>query len=246
MLPSSKSILGKNRMRLEVKDLQVSYGQIPVIRNVSLVVSERQLVCIFGSNGHGKSTLLKTICGLVKPSSGSIQYGGLDLTHLRVHEIVKRGVVYIPEDRNLFTGMTVIENLKLGAYLPHASRKETENLEAVFSLFPRLAERKQQVVSTLSGGELRMLAVGRGLMTDADCLLIDEPSIGLSPLLKTETYHIIGKIKEARGLTIVLVEQEVREAMRLADRVYLLKRGEFVFEGIKEELDEATLKRAFL
>jgi branched-chain amino acid transport system ATP-binding protein len=233
-------------MSLKVSNLDVFYGQIQIIRNVSLTVDKGQLVCIFGSNGHGKSTLLKSISGLVKPSSGTIVYDGIDLTKYKVHEVVKKGLVYIPEDRNLFTGMTVIENLRLGAYLPHARKKEAYNLQAVFSLFPRLAERKQQVVSTLSGGELRMLAVGRGLMTDADCLLIDEPSIGLSPLLKTETYHIIHKIKGERGCTIVLVEQEVKEAKKLADRVYLLKRGEFVFAGAKEELDEELLRKAFL
>jgi branched-chain amino acid transport system ATP-binding protein len=233
-------------MSLEVKNLNVSYAQIQVIRNTSLRVEKSQLVCIFGSNGHGKSTLLKAISGLVKSSSGTILYENVEITNFKVHEVVKRGLVYIPEDRNLFTGMTVIENLKLGAYLPHARKKEGENLKAVFSLFPRLAERKQQIVSTLSGGELRMLAVGRGLMTDADCLLIDEPSIGLSPLLKSETYHIIRKIREERGCTIVLVEQEVKEAKRLADKIYLLKRGEIVFEGSKEDLDEATLRKAFL
>lgn len=233
-------------MSLEVKNLNVSYAQIQVIRNISLRVGKSQLVCIFGSNGHGKSTLLKAISGLVRPSSGKVFYENVDITNFKIHEVVKRGLVYIPEDRNLFTGMTVIENLKLGAYLPHARKKETENLKAVFSLFPRLAERRQQIVSTLSGGELRMLAVGRGLMTDADCLLIDEPSIGLSPLLKSETYHIIRKIREERGCTIVLVEQEVKEVKKLADKIYLLKRGEFVFEGLEEDLNESLLRRAFL
>jgi branched-chain amino acid transport system ATP-binding protein len=233
-------------MSLKVDNLNVFYGQIQVTRNISFDLSRGEIVCIFGSNGHGKSTLLKSICGLVKASSGKITYEGTDITNCKVHEVVKQGIVYIPEDRNLFNGMTVIENLKLGAYLPKARRKEEENLHSVFNLFPCLRERKQQVVSTLSGGELRMLAVGRGFMTDADCLLIDEPSIGLSPLVKTETYNAIQKIKEVRNCTILLVEQDVKEAKRLADRAFLLKHGEFVFGGPKEALDEETVRRAFL
>jgi branched-chain amino acid transport system ATP-binding protein len=231
---------------LKVDKLNVSYGQLHVIRNVSFDVARGEIVTIFGSNGHGKSTLLKAICGLVKVSSGAITYEGTDITNYKIPEIVKIGVVYIPEDRNLFNGMTVIENLKLGAYLPKARLREEENLESVFTLFPRLKDRRRQIVSTLSGGELRMLAVGRGLMTDADCLLIDEPSIGLSPLLKIETYNVIQEIRDQRNCTIILVEQDVKEAKRLADRVFLLKHGEFVFEGPKEALDDETVRNAFL
>jgi branched-chain amino acid transport system ATP-binding protein len=233
-------------MSLEITDINALYGQIHVVRSISFSVPKGELACIFGSNGHGKSTLLKAICGLVKVASGRIEYEDCDITNLKVNEIVKRGVVYIPEDRNLFNGMTVIENLKLGAYLPKARKKEVANLKTVMELFPRLGERKRQVVSTLSGGELRMLAVGRGLMTDANCLLIDEPSIGLSPILKTEMYDVIKRIKEQTKCTIVLVEQEVKEARKLADTVFLLKRGEFVFEGTRESLDDDTVRRAFL
>jgi branched-chain amino acid transport system ATP-binding protein len=241
-----RSISEGDMASLEIEKINVFYGQLHVIRDASFQVSRGELVCIFGSNGHGKSTLLKAICGLVKTRSGKMIYDGADITNHKVTEVVKKGIVYIPEDRNLFNGMTVLENLKLGAYLPKARPKEEENLRLIFNLFPRLQERKKQTVSTLSGGELRMLAVGRGLMTDADCLLIDEPSIGLSPLLKTEMYNVIKKIKEEKRPTIVLVEQDFKEAKWLADRVYLLKHGEFVFTGQREALDEETVRRAFL
>ncbi len=233
-------------MSLQVDKINVYYGQMHIIRNLSFSVARGELVCIFGSNGHGKSTLLKAVCGLIKARSGTILYEGENIADERVWDIVKRGIVYIPEDRNLFSGMTVLENLTLGAYLPKARPGAEENLKMIFQLFPRLEERKKQIVSTLSGGELRMLAVGRGLMTGAGCLLIDEPSIGLSPLLKTEMYNVIKKIREQSRCTIVLVEQDVREAKWLADRIYLIKHGEFVFEGQKDALDEATIRKAFL
>jgi len=241
-----KSIWEKATMSLQVETINVFYGQLHIIRNLSLSVAKGELVCIFGSNGHGKSTLLKAVCGLIKSQSGSVTFEGKNITNHRVWEIVKRGIVYIPEDRNLFSGMTVMENLMLGAYLSKARPKAEENLRTIFHLFPRLEERKKQIVSTLSGGELRMLAVGRGLMTGADCLLIDEPSIGLSPLLKTEMYNVIKRINERGQCTIVLVEQDVKEAKWLADRVYLLKHGEFVFEGRKDDLSEDLIKKAFL
>lgn len=232
-------------MALEVSNLNVSYGQSEIIRDISFCVSNGELVCVFGSNGHGKSTLLKALCGLVKIASGKVKYKGIDITYHKTYEIVRRGITYIPEDRNLFLGMTVMENLKLGAYLPEARAKEKDNLQAVFNLFPRLLERQNQITSTLSGGELRMVAVGRGLMTGADCLFIDEPSAGLSPILKIETFNIIQQINKQRNCTIVLVEQNIKEAIYLSNKVYLLKGGKFVFEGTKEILDEETVKNAF-
>ena len=233
-------------MVLKVKNLNANYGQMHVIRGIDLDVKTGQLISIFGSNGHGKSTFLKTISGLVPATKGSVIYKDQDITNLKPHQIVAKGITYIPEDRNIFRSMTVLENLKLGAYLPGARKKENKSLEMVLDLFPRLGERKKQIASTLSGGELRMLAVGRGLMTDADLLLIDEPSIGLSPLLKKEMYGVVDQIKSDLGKTIVLVEQEIKEAMRIADEVYLLKKGKFVYAGPKEKLDEKTIREAFL
>jgi len=217
-----------------------------VIRGIDLDVRAGELISIFGSNGHGKSTFLKAISGLVHVAEGTVTYKDEDITNHKPHQIVAKGITYIPEDRNIFRGMTVLENLKLGAYLLKARKKENQSLETVLGIFPRLGERKKQIASTLSGGELRMLAVGRGLMTDADLLLIDEPSIGLSPLLKKEMYEVVERIRREAGKTIILVEQEIKEAIKIADKVYLLKRGRFVYAGPKENLDEVTIREAFL
>lgn len=231
---------------LEVSEINSFYGEIQVLKDVSLKVNDGELVILFGPNGHGKSTLLKTICGLIAPTSGSIKFNGQEISHLPVTKIVEMGIVYIAEERHLFPEMTVLKNLKLGAYNINTRQKEAENLGYVFQLFPKLKEWQNRLASTLSGGEARMLAVGRGLMAAAKFLAIDEPSFGLAPNLRTDLFKKIGEIKE-NGISILLVEQNVSEAAWLADRVYLMEDGRIVFEGSKEEaLSNEHVKEVFL
>ena len=232
-------------LALEVQDIDSYYGELQVLRKASLKIHEREVVALFGPNGHGKSTLLKTICGLQPPSSGSIKYRGQEIAGLSTSETVEMGLAYIPESRNLFTDMTVMENLHLGAYNPQARKHIEKNLEFVFSLFPRLAERKNQRASTLSGGEGRMLAVGRGLMSQASLLLIDEPSIGLSPLLKKDVFKAIDKIRKTTETTILIVEQEVDRPLRMADNIYLLRRGKIILERPAGEITKAQIEESY-
>lgn len=231
---------------LQVNKVDSYYGEFRVLKEVSIFVSEGELVLVFGPNGHGKSTLLKTISGLIKPAAGNIRFGDSYIHRLPVDKIVEAGLVYIPEERNLFTEMTVIENLSLGAYNRRAWPKRNENLEFVFDLFPRLAERRKQIVSTMSGGELRMLAIGRGLMAGAKFLAIDEPSLGLSPILTSEVLKKIEQINR-NGITILLVEQNVKKTLNMVTRVYLLEDGRITAEGEKEEvLRDPKVKAAYL
>ena len=189
---------------LELDNINSFYGQSQALYDISIKVYDGELVAVFGANGHGKSTLLKTICGLLTPSSGTIKFNGSQIQKLPARKIVERGIVYIAEDRHLFPHMSVLENLKLGAYNPVASKKEAENLEFVFRLFPRLKERLKQLARTLSGGEARMLAIGRGLMSNAKFLAIDEPSMGLSPLLRTEVFEKIDDIREGSNKLVMI------------------------------------------
>ena len=231
---------------LEVKKIDTYYEELRALKEVSLSVSQAELVLVFGPNGHGKSTFLKTISGLIKPAAGTIEYDSHEIHQLPIHKIVEMGLVYIPEERHLFTEMTVLENLKLGAYPSQAWVKARESLEFVFSLFPRLAERKKQIASTLSGGELRMLAIGRGLMADARFLAIDEPSLGLSPILTAEVFRKIEEIKQ-KQITILLIEQNIKKAAHMADHIYLMEDGRIVFSGTREEaLENPKTKEAFL
>jgi branched-chain amino acid transport system ATP-binding protein len=231
---------------LHVKKIDTYYDEFRVLKEVSLSVSKNELVLLLGPNGHGKSTLLKTICGSIKPSVGTIEFKGHEIHHLPIDKIVEMGLVHIPEDRHLFTEMTVLENLKLGAYNRSAWPKLQESLAFVFDLFPRLGERKKQIVSTLSGGELRMLAIGRGLMAGATFLAIDEPSLGLSPILTKEVFK---KIEQINGnkITILLVEQNVKKTAHMADHIYLLQDGRITFTGTQQEaLENPTIKDVFL
>lgn len=220
---------------LEVEKINASYDQFQVLHDVSIKVNDGEFVAVYGPNGHGKSALLKTICGLLPPYSGTITFDGRRIEKLPPRKIVEMGLVYIAEDRHLFPQMTVMENLKLGAYNPRARKKESENLNYVFHLFPRLKEREKQLAQTLSGGEARMLAIGRGLMSNAKFLAIDEPSLGLSPLLRTEVFEKISEINK-KGVSILLVEQDVAETTGLADRIYLLEDGRIVLEGTGEDI----------
>jgi len=234
------------RMMLSIENLNAYYGQAHVLKDVSITVNKGEVVVMLGPNGHGKSTLLKSLCGIVDSKKGKISYKDQDLTKLSSDKIVNLGITYIAENRELFPYMTVLENLKLGAYSKNARKHEKENMERVFSLFPRLPERKKQYASSLSGGEAKMLAIARGLMSNADFLAIDEPSLGLQPNLRTEVAKIIEEIN-SQGKTILLVEQNLPQITDLADKLYVLEEGHITFEGNKNDaLSNDHLKEIFL
>ncbi len=231
---------------LEVTNLNTYYGESHVLRDVSVSVNQGEVVVMLGPNGHGKSTLLKSICGLVDKVKGRITYQDQDINGMRAEKIVNLGITYIAENRELFPYMTVLDNLKLGAYSKNARANEKENLERVFELFPRLVDRKKQFASTMSGGEARMLAVARGLMSNADFLCIDEPSLGLQPSLRLEVFSTIKEINK-QGKTVFLVEQNIPQIAELADRIYVMEEGRISFEGSKDEaLSNEHLKEIFL
>ena len=231
---------------LNVNNLNAYYGESHVLKDVSIAVKEGEVVVMLGPNGHGKSTLLKSICGLVDKKEGEITYQNRDINGLVTEKLVDLGVIYISENRELFPYMTVLENLKLGAYTKNARPHEKQNLERVFALFPRLVERRKQTASTMSGGEARMLAVARGLMSNPDFLCIDEPSLGLQPSLRHEIFSTIKQINE-QGKTVLLVEQNIPQIAELADRVYVMEEGQISFEGNKDEaLNNEHLKEIFL
>jgi len=222
---------------LSVDKINSYYGEFRVLYDVSLKVNDGELVVAFGPNGHGKSTILKTICGLHPPASGTIIFDGKDITRLPVIKLVEMGIIYIAEDRHLFPQMTVLENLKLGAYNTSARAKAEESLDYVLTMFPRLKERLDKQAQTLSGGEARMLAIGRGLMSNAKFLAVDEPSLGLAPNLRAEVFKKISDINKA-GITVLMVEQDITEASEYADRIYLVEDGRIVFEGTEEEVSQ--------
>lgn len=231
---------------LEVENISAFYGEYQAIHDVSLQVAGGQLVSIFGPNGHGKSTLLKTICGLMRPASGVIRFEGKEIQGLPSHKLVDMGVVLISEERHLFPEMTVMENLRLGAYARNARKKEAENLEFVFSMFPKLKTLAKKTALTLSGGEARMLAIGRGLMSNARFLAIDEPSFGLAPILRSEVFEQIVALKD-KGMSILLVEQTTGDIAEQSDYIYLLEDGRIAFSGSKDEaLHDDMVRKVFL
>ncbi len=231
---------------LNVNSLNTYYGQSHVLRDVSISVNKGEVVVLLGPNGHGKSTLLKSICGLVDNKKGEIIYQDHNINGLATEKIVNLGITYIAENRELFPHMTVLENLKLGAYAQSARAHEKKNLARVFDLFPRLVDRQKQFASTMSGGEARMLAVARGLMSNADFLCVDEPSLGLQPSLRHEIFATIKQINE-QGKTVLLVEQNIPQIAELADRIYVMEEGKISFEGDKDEaLGNDHLKEIFL
>jgi branched-chain amino acid transport system ATP-binding protein len=230
---------------LRIRDVTSAYGDIQVLRGVSLDVGDGEIVALLGPNGHGKSTLLKAIAGVHPATGGSIELDGEEIVAEPPHRIVQRGVAYIPEERYLFPEMTVFENLRLGAYTRRARERFEENLTFVYEIFPHLRERRHQACQSLSGGESRMVAIARGLMSGARILLVDEPSIGLAPGLKKGVYEAIRRINQQGGISVLLVEQEIDHALRLAGRVYLLKKGEILFERPVSELDVTHVKEAY-
>jgi branched-chain amino acid transport system ATP-binding protein len=229
-------------MILQVQDLVVNYGAIQALHGVSFEVNEGEIVTLIGANGAGKSTILRALSGLVRVRGGQILYQGKDLTKVPAHQIVSMGMGQVPEGRRVFANMTVRENLEMGAYTAPAS-KFNETLERVFQSFPRLKEREKQPAGTLSGGEQQMLAMGRALMTNPKVLLMDEPSMGLSPLLVQEIFKIIEEI-HARGTTVLLVEQNANMALSIASRAYVLETGRIVLSGAAAELKEHPAVRA--
>ena len=231
---------------LEIKDLHVSYGGIQALRGVSLNVPDGKIVTLIGANGAGKSTLMRTISGLVKAQSGSILWNGQELLGKPIDQIVASGIAMSPEGRRVFADLTVLENLKIGAYLRKDKAETEKDLEWVYSLFPRLKERSWQSAGTLSGGEQQMLAVGRALMSKPKLLMLDEPSMGLAPLLVEQIFDIIKELHRA-GTTILLVEQNAQMALSVADRGYVLETGRVTLTGPGRELlaDEAV-KKAYL
>jgi len=231
---------------LIVEKLNAYYGQSHILKDVSISVERGQVVVILGPNGHGKSTLLKSICGMVEKTDGNVTYRNHEISDMATDKIVNMGLTYIAENRELFPYMTVLENLKLGAYSKNARPYEKENMKRVFTLFPRLVDRQKQFASTMSGGEARMLAVARGLMSNADFLCIDEPSLGLQPSLRYEIFSTIKQINE-QGKTVLLVEQNIPQIAELADRIYVMEEGRISFEGSKDEaFNNEHLKEIFL
>ncbi|HKK00308.1 MAG TPA: ABC transporter ATP-binding protein [Desulfotignum sp.] len=231
---------------IELVDVNAFYQDFHVLKNVSLAVEKGQIAVMLGPNGHGKSTVLKSICGLVEKVSGVILFEGDTITGLGSEKLVDMGITYIAENRELFPQMSVLENLKLGAYSRSARAFEKENLEKVFDLFPRLRDRRSQLASTMSGGEARMLAIARGLMSNARFLAMDEPSLGLQPNLRDEVARIIKQIND-QGITLLVVEQNIPQITELADTLYVLEEGSISFAGSKEDaLGNDHLKEIFL
>jgi branched-chain amino acid transport system ATP-binding protein len=225
----------REAVMLELKAASASYGSVPAISNVSIRIGDGEAVGLLGANGAGKSTTLRAISGLVKLSSGSVTFAGADLASLPPHRIPELGIAHVPEGRQVFPEMTVNENLEIGAYVPKAKAERARTLDLVYSIFPRLAERKRQLAGTMSGGEQQMLAVGRGLMLKPRLLMLDEPSLGLAPVMTDVTFEKIGEIHKM-GTAILLVEQNVSRALSLVARAYVLESGNVIMHGTSTEL----------
>ncbi len=231
---------------LKVADLHISYGMIEAIKGISFEVRDKEIVTLIGANGAGKTTTMHAISGLLKPKSGSITLDGQELTKIAPHRIVSMGLSQVPEGRRVFAQQTVEENLRLGAFSRKDVDEVSKDLADVFELFPRLKERRTQISGTLSGGEQQMLAMGRALMSSPSILLLDEPSMGLSPLLVLEIFHIIVEINR-KGTTVLLVEQNARRALEIANRAYVLETGKIILEGTGEELSrDERVQKAYL
>ena len=231
---------------LEVNDLQVYYGMIHAIKGVSFHVNEGEIIALIGANGAGKTTILHTITGLIAPKGGQVVFEGKDITKTPAHKIVELGMAHVPEGRRVFAQLSVYQNLKMGAYTRSDKNEIEESLEMVYKRFPRLEERKNQMAGTLSGGEQQMLAMGRALMSKPRIILMDEPSMGLSPILVNEIFDIIQSVS-ASGTTVLLVEQNAKKALAIADRAYVLETGKISLDGnAKDLLNDDSIKKAYL
>lgn len=230
---------------LQLNSIDVFYGSLQVLAGISLEVKSGEIVAIVGANGAGKTTLLKTISGILHPARGSIKFAGKDVTHLNAYEIVDRGISHVPEGRRLFPEMTVLQNLTIGSYNRNARGKHDENLARVYELFPILKERKKQLAKTLSGGQQQMVAIGRGLMANPKVIIIDEMSLGLSPLIVKELFLVLQEIK-TRGITILLVEQNVWQTLHEADSAYIIETGRITLSGKAVDLiEEEEIRNAY-
>lgn len=231
---------------LSVNNLQVHYGMIQAIKDVSFEVNQGEVIALIGANGAGKTTILHTISGLLQPTKGSIIFEGQDITKIPAHKIVSLGMAHVPEGRRVFAQLTVLENLRLGAYTRKDKNEMEETLKMIYQRFPRLEERKNQISGTLSGGEQQMLAMGRALMSHPNIILMDEPSMGLSPIFVEEVFHIIRDIS-AEGTTVLLVEQNAKKALTIADRAYVLETGNIILQGdAKKLMNDESVKKAYL
>ena len=231
---------------LEIKDLEVYYGMIQAIKGVSFEVNQGEVIALIGANGAGKTTILHTITGLLSPKKGSVIFEGTDITKVPAHKIVSMGMAHVPEGRRVFSELSVLENLKMGAYTRKNKAEVEEALQGVYKRFPRLEERKNQMAGTLSGGEQQMLAMGRALMSKPKIILMDEPSMGLSPILVNEIFDIIQAVSKS-GTTVLLVEQNAKKALSIADRAYVLETGNITLEGnAKDLLENDSVKKAYL
>ena len=231
---------------LEVKGLEVFYGVIQAIKGISFEVNQGEIIALIGANGAGKTTTLQTITGMIPSKAGTIIYDGKDITRTPGHKLVPMGIAHVPEGRRVFAELTVLQNLKLGAYTRSDKGEVEETLKMIYRRFPRLEERKNQMAGTLSGGEQQMLAMGRALMSKPSIILMDEPSMGLSPILVNEIFDIIRSVSES-GTTVLLVEQNAKKALSIADRAYVLETGNITLEGnAKDLLEDDSIKKAYL
>lgn len=231
---------------LEIKDIEVYYGMIQAIKGISFEVNEGEVIALIGANGAGKTTILHTITGLLSPKKGSVLFEGKDITKIPAHKIVSLGMAHVPEGRRVFAELTVYENLKMGAYTRKNKLEIEQTLQMVYKRFPRLMERKNQLAGTLSGGEQQMLAMGRALMSHPKIIVMDEPSMGLSPILVNQIFDIIEEVSKS-GTTVLLVEQNAKKALAIADRAYVLETGRIVLEGdAKELMNDDSIKKAYL
>lgn len=233
-------------MMIELKDINAGYGQVQIVRDISMNIDNNEIVALIGANGAGKSTIIKTISGMLPVSSGSIIFEGKRIENMPAHKIITNGIALVPEGRRLFPYMTVQENLELGAYVENNREKVQENMEWVFSLFPILQERRAQLAGTFSGGEQQMLTIGRALMSKPKFLMMDEPSLGLSPMIVDEVFKTV-EVLQNEGVTILLVEQNVRKSLEIVSRGYVLEHGRIVLSGeAKELLEDENVKKAYL
>jgi len=233
-------------MMLKIRDLYVGYNELVVVQGISLEIGPQEMVALIGSNGAGKTTIIKTISGLLHPKSGEIEFNGERIDNLKPHKIAQKRIAHVPEGKHLFTRLRVEDNLILGSYLDKDKKFRSENIQKIYSVFPRLYERRNQVAGTLSGGEQQMLAIGRALMLNPKLLMLDEPSLGIAPKLATEIFEKIKKINEA-GIPVLLVEQKLQDTLRIVDRAYVIQTGRIVLQGSGSELLKSDeVRKAYL